>query len=423
MEPCIYYAPILNPKTRDSADWFPDGALAVDAEGRIMFAGERADMPERYLQLPCKSTDWLMVPGFVDTHIHLPQYDCRGKFGVSLMDWLQSFIFKEEARFADLEVARDMAARFFSGLVSAGTTTAMVFSSVHEASTSVAFEEAERSRLRIIMGKVQMDRNVPDALCETRENSTAATRRLIERWHRSTDRLWYAVTPRFAPSCTMELMRESAGIAARNDVYVQTHINESPEEVRMVLELFPGCRHYTDVYEQAGLLGPKTVLAHNIHVSEDELDRCEELRCAVAHCPDSNLFLGSGRFPIEKYRGRSIRIGLGSDVGAGTTVSMLQVMRSMTHVQGASMHPFIPLYHATLGGARALSLEQTTGNLETGKQADFLLVDVGDRFAGGKKISHQRALEIASVLVYRANDQDVKEVYVGGEKLYSSNGI
>jgi guanine deaminase len=417
MTPYVLFAPILNPVTPAHADWYPDGALAVDERGGILYCGEAASLPAAFAPLHREASSHLVVPGFIDTHIHLPQYDARGKFGVSLMDWLNSFIFKEEARFADAAVARDMSRRFFAGLLDAGTTTAMVFSSVHEGSTSIAFEEAEASRMRVIMGKAQMNRNVPDLLCERTNDSVDATRRLIERWHRSTDRLWYAVTPRFAPSCTMDLMKADAAIAEEFGAYVQTHINESVDEIAMVRELFPQCRDYTDVYEKAGLLGPRTVLAHNIHASDEELDRCATLDCAVAHCPDSNLFLGSGRFPLERYATRTIRFGLGSDVGAGTTPSMLEIMRSMTHVQGRSLHPFIPLYYATLGGAKALSLDASIGSLAAGKQADFLLIDVNNHFSGGKPLAFLEALEIASTVVYRKHEQDVRGVWIGGERI------
>ncbi len=418
MEAHLLRAPILNPVSPEQADWHPDGALAVDARGTILYAGNAATLPGELATLPERRSTCVAIPGFVDTHIHLPQYDCRGKFGVSLLDWLNAFIFKEEARFAGEAVARDMSQRFFTGLCAAGTTTAMVFSSVHEHATSIAFEEAERSSLRIIMGKVQMDRNVPEALLETAGDSIAATRRLIERWHRATDRLWYAITPRFAPSCTMELMQADAALAARYGAYIQTHINESPEEIAFVHGLFPDATDYTDVYEQAGLLGPRTVLAHNVHPTDRELDRCEALDCAVAHCPDSNLFLGSGRFPIERYEGRRIRVGLGSDVGAGTTLSMMTIMRAMTHVQMRSLHPFIPLYHATLGGARALSLDDTIGSLTPGRQADYLLVDLGDHFSGGRPLTSLKAIEAASTLVYRAHQQDITQVVVGGSPVF-----
>ena len=335
-----------------------------------------------------------------------------------MLEWLERFIYPEEARFADETVARDVSSRFFRGLTEAGTTTAMVFASVHLRATHVAFEEAERSMLRVILGKVQMDRDVPGELLESADASLRDTEELIRAWHRKTDRLWYAVTPRFVPTCSMDLMQRSAALATRHGTYVQTHLNESLAEVRIVRELFPDADSYSGVYRDAGLLGERTVLAHNIHPSDAELALCEQHRCAVAHCPDSNLFLGSGRFPLERYAGRDIRIGLGSDVGAGTTLSMFEVMRSMSWVQGRSLHPFLPLYTATLGGATALSLDAQIGSLETGKQADMVAVRVDRHFHRGRDLAQLTPLEIASAIVYRTQPGDVREVWVGGESLF-----
>jgi guanine deaminase len=417
VQPFRIHAPLLTPISPVEMRWHPDGVVAVDSDGCILFSGDARDIPERLLSLELLETEDVLLPGFVDLHVHLPQYDCRGKFGASLMEWLDRFIFPAEARFADPEIARDTAQRFFAGLRDAGTTTAMVYSSVHARATDIAFEEAGRSGLRIVMGKVQMDRDVPEDLLESVEQSTREVIELIERWHRSSDKLWYAVTPRFAPTCTMEMLKACAGLAVRYGTYIQTHINESTGEIASVREFFPGHASYMDVYRDAGLLTDCTVLGHNIHPGDDELRMCEERGCAVAHCPDSNLFLGSGRFPLERYSSTSIRVGLGSDVGAGTTLCMFPVMRSMSYVQGRSLHPFVPLYHATLGGARALSLEGEIGSLDEGKLADMIAVRVDRHFCGGKPLEQLKPLEIASALVYRSQPSDVTAVWVGGERV------
>jgi guanine deaminase len=418
MHPWRLAAPLLSPVSATEVDWYPNGAVAVGGDGRILFAGDAAQLPEELRALPLTQSDCVLLPGFVDLHTHLPQYDCRGKFGVTLMEWLERFIFPEEARFADEEIARDVSSRFFRALTQAGSTTAMVFSSVHRGATHVAFEEAERSKLRVILGKVQMDRDVPSALLETTNDSLRDTEELIRAWHRKTERLWYAVTPRFVPTCSMDLMQRSAALAERYNTYVQTHLNESATEIEIVRELFPGADSYTGVYRDAGLLSARTVLAHNIHPTDAELALCQTHRCAVAHCPDSNLFLGSGRFPLERYDGTGIRVGLGSDVGAGTTLSMFEVMRSMSWVQARSLHPFLPLYTATLGGAIALSLDAEIGSLRAGKQADMIAVRVDRHFHHGHDLAHLSPLEIASAMVYRSQQGDVREVWVGGESLY-----
>ena len=422
VEPFTLLAPILSPESATSASWIPHGALSVDGSGRILYCGDHGAIPETLAGLPTRILDGVLVPGFVDCHTHLPQYDCRGKFGVTLMEWLDHFIYPEEARFADERVARDVARRFFRGLLEAGTTTAAVYSSVHTRATWVAFEEAERARLRVILGKVLMDRDAPDALCEPVATAVRETRALIEAWHHKTPRLLYAVTPRFAPTCSPALLRAAAEIADEMSVYVQTHLNESPAEIALVSSLFPSASSYTRVYDEAGLLGPRTILAHNIHPDDSELDLCEERNAAVAHCPDSNLFLGSGRFPLERYDGRSIRIGLGSDVGAGTSLSMPVVMRSMAWVQGRSLHPFALLYHATLGGARALSLDDETGTLRAGLSADMVEIRIDEHFAKGRHLTDLRAIEAASAVVYRSETHDVRRVWMGGELLYDRDG-
>ncbi|MBR9975199.1 MAG: guanine deaminase, partial [Bacteroidetes bacterium] len=415
--PFRLHAAVLSPRSRERADWHPHGVVVVDALGRIAWCGDEDRLPERFAPLPVLRSPHVILPGMIDAHVHLPQLDCRGKFGASLLEWLDRFIYPEEQRFAAEAVARDVARRFFAALSAAGTTTAMVFSTVHERATDIAFEEAERARLRIIMGKVLMDREAPEALCEPAAEGLAATQRLIERWHRRSDRLWYAVTPRFAVSCSAELLAGAGALANTYGTYVQTHCNESGGEIGRVRELFPDAAHYTGVYETAGLLGPHTVLAHNIHTDDAQLALLGARGCAVAHCPDSNLFLGSGRFPLEAHDQHGLRVALASDVGAGTTLSMFHIMHAMSHVQGRSLHPFRPLYHATLGGAEALGLDGAIGSIEEGKQADLIEVCFDHRFCKGKTLAQLSTQEIASVLVYRSTDQRIGRVWVGGELL------
>ena len=417
ISPFRLHAALLSPRDRQQADWHPRGALVVDEGGRIAWRGNADDLPARFLPLPCIDSRHIILPGMVDAHVHLPQLDCRGKFGASLLEWLDRFIYPEEHRFASDTIARDVARRFFSALVSAGSTTAMVFSTVHEAATHIAFEEAERSGLRIILGKVLMDREAPETLCEQAVDGLAATARLIERWHRKTDRLWYAVTPRFAVSCSAPLLAGAGELARRHDTYVQTHCNESAGEIARVRALFPDAPHYASVYDEAGLLGARTVLAHNIHAREEELALLAARECAVAHCPDSNLFLGSGRFPIEAHERHGLRVALGSDVGAGTTLNMFHIMHAMSHVQGRSLHPLHPLYHATQGGADALGLGARIGSLDPGKEADMIEVCLDQRFCKGKTLAELTAQDIASVLVYRSTDLRVSRMWVGGGEI------
>jgi guanine deaminase len=418
--PFRLHAAVLTPLASDRMDWHPQGVLVVDEYGRIAWRGDESQLPESFSPLPEIRSPHVLIPGLIDAHVHLPQLDCRGKFGASLLEWLDRFIYPEELRFADEQVARDVARRFFAGLIAAGTTTAMVYSTVHERATDIAFEEAERSRLRVILGKMLMDCGAPAGLLEQAEDGLAATERLIECWHRKTPRLWYAVSPRFALACTPRLLAGAATLARRYDTYVQTHCNESEGEISRVLELFPGASHYTGVYESAGLLTPRTVLGHNIHTNDAQMQILRAHGCAIAHCPDSNLFLGSGRFPLELHERHGLRYGLGSDVGAGTTLSMFHVMHAMSHAQSRSLHPFQPLYRATLGGAQALGLQDSVGSLDMGKAADVIEVAIEQQFCRGKRLQVLSAQEIASMIVYRSANQRVERVWIGGELISQS---
>ncbi|MBN1446957.1 MAG: guanine deaminase [Bacteroidetes bacterium] len=418
--PFRIHAPVVSPSGRDRIAWHPRGVVAVDEDGRILFRGDEDDLPESLTALPAISCGDVLLPGMIDAHVHLPQFDCRGKFGATLMEWLDRFIYPEEMRFAQETVARDTARRFYHALLEAGTTTAMVYGSVHERATHIAFEEAERAGLRIILGNVLMDRGAPAALLLSTKEALVASERLIETWHRKTPLLSYAITPRFAPTCTPELLRGAGALAAKHDTWVQTHINETSGEIARVRELFPESAHYTGVYREAGLLGDRTVLGHNIHTDDEQMEVLREHNCAVAHCPDSNLFLGSGRFPLERHEQYGIRTALGSDVGAGTTLSMLHVMRTMSYVQGRSLHPFLPLFHATLGGAEALGLANETGSLEVGKSADMITVHVERQFCRGKTLQDLSDVEIASVLVYRTPETVVRRVWIRGKEAGSA---
>jgi len=408
----LFRLSLLNPISFRSVSWIPDGALVVNTGGSIAYSGSWSDLPREYQTLPVDEyTNCVALPGFIDLHVHLPQFHARGKFGEELLSWLHHVIFPVEATFANADVARRVARSFFASLAAHGTTTAMVLASVHEEATDIAFEEARRSGLRIIMGKVNMDMDCPEDLRESTTESLAATERLIRKWHETTDRLWYAVTPRYALSCSEELLRGCADIASRHGTHIQTHINENLDEIKRVRERFQ--TSYTELYHRTGLLGTRTVLAHNVHPEEAELDLLKQTGAAVAHCPDANLFLGSGKFDLERHLERGIRFGLGTDVGAGTSLSMLRMMRAMTYVQGRSLHPAGPLYASTRGSASALGLEERIGSLDAGKQADFVIMDFTTMDTDIRQLS---ADDAAASIVYRADPHAIREVYINGRE-------
>lgn len=361
--------------------FYRDGVMAWSDDGRIVLCG---DYHELRHQLPPQMAldDWrqrLIIPGFVDCHVHLPQLDCRNKTGHTLLDWLKYYIFPAEAMFADPHHARAIARRFFQELVQHGTTTAMIHSTIHEHATDIAFEEAEAAGIRAIIGKVMMDRDCPDNLKERTADSLHATERLIQKWHGKSGRLFYAVTPRFALTCSRELIVDAGRMARESGAYFQTHLAETPDEVRLALEQFRAA-HYVGLYEDCQCLGPHSMYAHCIYLSDHEWRQLSLTRSAVAHCPSSNIFLQSGRMPYEKIREHSVRCGLGSDVGAGPEFSLWDVIRCGFESHPVGVFPKMEaLYRATLGGAEALGLAETIGSFEPGKCADVAVFDCAMR--------------------------------------------
>ncbi len=358
---------------------FDDGVLLVEG-GRVvrcapasaLLEGLGADVPV------VDHRGRLIVPGFVDTHIHFPQTDAIASYGEQLLDWLERYVYPVEREFESAEHAAEAAEFFLSELLRNGTTTAMVMATVHRQCADALFAAAARRGMRVIAGKNMMDRNCPAYLRDTAESSYADSRELIEAWH-GRGRLAYAVTPRFAPSSSPRQL-ERAGELLREfeDVYLQTHVAENAEEVAWVARLFPGSRSYLDVYDRFGLLRERSVLAHCIHLDDADRARLAASGAAAAFCPTSNLFLGSGLFDLERADAHGMRVGMGTDVGAGTSFGMLQTLAEaykVAQLQGQRLSPYRALYLATLGGARCLRLDGAIGNFLPGKEADFVVLD------------------------------------------------
>ncbi len=337
----------------------------------------------------------VLVPGFVDAHVHFPQTRVIGRAGAPLLEWLEGTIFPEEARFADAAHARAVAADFVAALVAAGTTTAGVYSSSDERATNVLFEALAASGLRAVAGLTLMDQRCPEPLRVPRAEALAACERLAARWHgHDHGRLGFAVTPRFALSCSRALMEDAARFADANGLLVQTHLAEQPAEGAAVLAEHPFASDYLGVYEAVGLVGPRTLLAHSIHLSPSEWERIAARGARVAHCPDSNFFLGSGRMSLAAARAHGVRVGLGSDVAAGRSFDM---RRAMAHAYdnalclGDRVSAGELFAMATLGGAGALGLDATIGSLEPGKEADFLALTLPAHVEGEAEVLAQIA--------------------------------
>ncbi len=406
-----------------SYQYFADGLLLVE-DGKIAAIGPAEQLLS---QLDAgvdlvEYKDALITPGFIDTHIHLPQTGMIGSYGERLLDWLNTYTFPCEQQFADPAHSAQVADIFIKELLRNGTTTALVFGSVHKESVEAFFEAAHALNLRMIAGKVMMDRNAPDYLTDTAESGYADSKSLIERWH-GKGRLHYAVTPRFAPTSTEEqltlagqLLREFPGL------YLQTHISENVEEVQWVKALFPERSGYLDVYDHYQLLGERSVFAHGVHLCDTECARLAETGSAIAFCPTSNLFLGSGLFNLPMAEKHKVNVGVGTDVGGGTSFSILQTLNEaykVMQMQGARLSPFKSLYLATLGGARALRLDDRVGSLQVGNEADFLVLDYHATPLLSYRLSQARDIaETLFVLMTLGDDRVVQETWSAGVRVH-----
>ncbi|MDH1624249.1 guanine deaminase [Pseudomonas chengduensis] len=405
-----------------SYEYFEDGILLIE-NGKVAQVGPAAELLPKLAGVEIQHhRDALITPGFIDTHIHYPQTGMIASYGEQLLDWLNTYTFPTERQFEDKAHASDVAAIFLKELLRNGTTTALVFGTVHPQSVDAFFEQADKLNLRMIAGKVLMDRNAPDYLTDTAETGYAESKALIERWH-GKGRLHYAVTPRFAPTSTPQQL-ELAGklLAEYPDLYMHTHLSENRKEIEWVKELFPERKGYLDVYDHHKLIGPRAVFAHGVHLCDDECKRLAETGSAVAFCPTSNLFLGSGLFDLNKLEAHGVRVGLGTDVGAGTSFSQLQSLNEaykVMQLQGKKLDPFKSLYLATLGGANALYLDDKLGNFQPGKDADFLVLDYNATPLISYRMQQAKSLEERLfALTMLGDDRAVKETFAAGVSVH-----
>lgn len=400
-----------------------DGALVIEG-GHVIAVGEAGptlatladDTPVTQFE------DALIVPGFVDTHIHYPQIDMIASYGDQLLDWLTHYTFPEEAKFADPAHATEVAEAFLGELLRNGTTTALVYGTVHANSVDALMEGALARNMRLIAGKCLMDRNVPDEVRDTAASGYAASRELILRW-RGQGRLGYAVTPRFAPACSHEQLDKARALLEEfPEVLLQTHISENKAEIEWVKELFPEATDYLDVYDRHGLVTDRSVFAHGIHLCEREYARLSDAGSALAFCPTSNLFLGSGLFDLDAVERREIKLGLGTDVGGGTSLSLLTTLSEaykVCQLQERKLSPAKSLYLATLGGARALNLGDKIGNFEVGKEADFIVLDRNATSLIARRTARSETIEdLLFAFSILGDDRAIRQTYVAGKQLH-----
>lgn len=368
----------------------------------------------------------ILMPGFIDAHAHFPQMQIIGSYGAELLDWLNTYTFPEETKFSDTQHGRRIARLFLDEMVRHGTTTVAAYCSVHKESAEAFFAEALSRDMLAIGGKVMMDRNAPEGLRDTPQAGYDDTKALIAEWH-GKGRLHYAITPRFAITSSPEQMEMAGALAReRRDLHIQTHLSENHAEIAFTRELYPAAKDYTDIYAQYGLLGPKTLLGHCIHLSEREADLLSDTGSVAVFCPTSNLFLGSGLFDWQRYSKRSkpLRIAAATDVGGGTNYSMLRTMDEgykVIALQGEKMNPLAAFWQITLGNAKALSIEDRVGTLDPGTDADIVVLDA--RATPGMALRMETVETLAEelfLLQTLGDDRAIREVYVAGRAAKSA---
>src|SRR5438477_3029071 len=411
----------------------PNGAVIID-RGKISEVGNYDDLR----RLQPSSIHWIdrrpaaIFPGLIDCHTHLPQYSVVARGESELLPWLRQHIFPVERDFTGPK-ARAEAPQFFQELIRNGTTTVMAYAAIYEDSCDVGFEAAKERGIRAILGKMMMDLGSYGQLQPKKVLSISLleSERLCRKWHRSEEgRLEYAFSPRFAVTCSEKMMRGAAELAARFEAYLQTHLAENREELEKVHHLYMSARDYTHVYEKCGMLTPRTVVGHCIHLNTREITAIAAAQSSVAHCPSSNLFLGSGLMKLDQLLKAGINVGLGSDVAGGPELNMWQVMRAAIDVQKArtayepnlrALRPSEAFYLGTQGGACALGKANIIGTFDVGKEADFLVVDLDAvaPYSNGEQALERLATEdVLALCIYRGNAQANLETYVRGKCVY-----
>lgn len=410
-KPRLYRGVVINPHDDLACDFFPDGGIAVNESGTFEEIGDfgklQKNLGEKYevVDETKHGRRPVILPAFTDTHLHWVQYEVRGKFEEKLLPWLRGHIWPEETKYADEEFADQKAREFFAALAKCGTVLASIYSSIHEEAIRAAFRHAVG---RVIIGNVLMTKNSPPELLQNASDALTLTAELADEFGSS-----YAVTPRFAPTCEAKDLAAASEIARRYGTWIQTHLSENEEEVRWVHDLFPEARNYTDVYWKAGLLGDQTIVGHAIHLDDRELGLLAATRTNIAHCPSSNEALKSGRMPLERVKASMVSFALGSDIGAGPSLSMLDVMKSYCRVHSAP--PVEALYRATLAGAEVLKLRRIAGNLNSGKEANFVML----KNSGTTKARSANEL-LGEILSGTRTDLEnaVQQTFFVGRKIY-----
>ena len=414
---------VAEPQGRDDAAsyrYVEDGAVVIGPDGKIIMVGEFNPRAAAHHEVIDHRPN-LILPGLIDPHIHFPQMQVIASYAANLLEWLNTYTFVEEQRFADEAHAARIAVAFFDELIRHGTTSAAAYCSVHPQSVDAFFGEAEKRDMLMVGGKVMMDRNAPAALCDTPQSGYDDTKAGIEKWH-GRGRAHYAITPRFAITSSPEQMEMAEALAREYPgLHIQTHVDENLEEIAFARELYPNLPDYLGVYERYHLLGPKTLLGHCIHLTHREVEVMAETQSVAVWCPTSNLFIGSGLFDHDRLAAHGVRMGIATDVGGGTNYSLLRTMDEgykVLQLRGQRLNPLRSAYMATLGNARAMSLDDRIGSVEVGKDADLVVLDA--RATPQMALRMERVDTLANELFLLqtcGDDRAVVETYVRGRAL------
>ena len=403
-----------------SYDYFEDGAIVI-RQGMIAAVGQFNDLSMKLDSnaIIIDHRPHLLMPGFIDTHIHFPQAQVIASWGAQLLDWLNTYTFPEETKFSNTEHAQKIASAFFDELIRHGTTTAVAYCSVHPQSVDAYFSEAAARNMRMIGGKVMMDRNAPEGVLDTPQSSYDASKSLIERWH-GNGRSLYAISPRFAITSTpQQLEMAQALVQEYPDCYMQTHLSENHAEIEFTAELYPDARDYLDIYEHYGLLGPRSLFGHCVHLKPRERVAMAETGSVAVFCPTSNLFLGSGLYDEAGLKSSGVKTAIATDVGGGTNYSMLRTLDEgykVLQLQRQQMNPLKSFYWITRGNAEALSLEDKIGTLDAGSEADIVILDASATPAMALRMETVKSLsEELFVLQTLGDDRSIVETYIAGE--------
>ena len=413
----------LMPEDTGAHLYIEDGALLIE-DGLIKARGTFDDV-RKVASKDASTVDHrphLLVPGFIDTHLHFPQVQVVASWGAQLLDWLENYTFPAEARYSDPDHCAAMAKRFYDEIIANGTTTTVAYGSSHKSSADAYFAEAERRNMRVIGGKVLMDRNAPEGVRDTPQSGYDDSKALIAKWH-GRGRAHYAITPRFAITSTPEQMESAQALAAEHpDCYIQTHLDENHAEIEQTMALYPDAPDYLGIYERYGLLRANTLLGHCIHMQPREIDIMIETEARPVFCPTSNLFLGSGLFDYEGLRARGAICAIATDIGGGTSYSMVRTLhegyKALATRDGTKMHPLRAFYWATLGNALALGLEDRIGTLDVGSEADIVVLDSAATSAMALRMETCQSLaEELFILQIMSDDRSVAETYIAGKPM------